>query len=192
MEQSLVILKPDAIKRGIIGEIITRFEKTGLKMVAAKLFWADKDLAGRHYPYDRKEFIEGMAKKTVENYEKFGLDVMKDFGTTDLNEIGQIIRTWLIDMITEGPVFCMVWEGPHAVELIRKMAGHTLPLAAAPGTIRGDYSFDSSYLANKAKRGIKNLLHASGTVEEARFEIPLWFDEKEIHSYERVEEKAMR
>jgi nucleoside-diphosphate kinase len=133
-----------------------------------------------------------MGNKTLENYVKLGIDVKKEFGHDDPHKIGLIIREWLVDMITAGPVFAMVLEGPHAVEIVRKIVGHTLPLMSAPGTIRGDYSFDSSYLANTNRRPIKNLIHASGTVEEAGYEIPLWFSKEEIHTYERVEEKVMR
>ncbi len=192
MEQTLVILKPDAVMRGLVGEIVTRFEKVGLKIVGAKVVLADKKLAQKHYPVEREAFIRGMGLKTLENYEKLGIDPKKELGTSDALEIGKIIRDWLDDLITGGPVFAMVLEGPHAVELVRKMCGHTLPLLAAPGTIRGDLSFDSSYLANTGKRAIKNLIHASGTIEEAQYEIPLWFNAKEIHSYKRVEESVMK
>lgn len=192
MEQTLVVLKPDAVARGLAGDIIGRFERVGLKLVGAKLMVVSKTLADKHYPSDREEFIKGMGNKTLENYRSLGIDASKEFGHEDAHKIGLVIRGWLVDMITSGPVLAMVWEGPHAVELVRKIVGHTLPLASAPGTIRGDYSFDSSYLANTNRRPIKNLIHASGNVEEAQFEVPLWFEKKEIHSYERVEEKAMK
>ena len=190
-EQTLVILKPDAVSRGLIGAIVSRFEKVGLKMVAAKLIHADRELADKHYPVSREEFIRGMGGKTVENYEKLGVDLVKELGTSDPLEIGKMIREWLADMITSGPVFAFVLEGPHAVELVRKICGHTLPLMSAPGTIRGDYSFDSSSLANTAKRPIKNLIHASGNVEEAAYEIPLWFSNAEVLSYSRTDERVM-
>ena len=192
MEQTLVVLKPDTVARGIAGEIISRFEKVGLKIVASKILKVDRKLADKHYPASRTEFINGMGNKTLENYRDLGIDVKKEMGTDDAHEIGLRIREWLVDMITSGPVFAFVLEGPHAVELVRKICGHTLPLKAAPGTIRGDYSFDSSYLANTGRRPIKNMIHASGTIEEAKYEIPLWFSTKEIFVYERVEEKMMR
>jgi nucleoside-diphosphate kinase len=103
-----------------------------------------------------------------------------------------MVRGWLLDYISSGPVFAAVLEGPHAVDLVRKITGHTLPYKAEPGTIRGDFSFDSSHLANTAKRAIKNLIHASGNLEEAKYEIPLWFSKDEICSYERANEKAMK
>lgn len=191
MERTLVVLKPDTVARGLIGEIVTRFEKVGLKIVAAKTMLVTKEHADKHYPADRREFIEGMGNKTLENYKNLGIDVKKEFGEDDPHKIGLEIREWLVSMITEGPVFAMLLEGPHAVELVRKLVGHTLPLMAAPGTIRGDLSYDSSYLANTRKRPIKNLIHASGNLDEAEFETNLWFDKKEIHSYERVDEKVM-
>lgn len=192
MEQTLVVIKHDGLARGLVGEIITRFEKVGLKLVGARLVKVETKLAEKHYPLERREFIEGMGKKTIENYEALGKDVKKEMGTDDPHEIGKEIRKWLIDYISSGPVFAMVWEGPHAVELVRKISGHTLPLLSPLGTIRGDLAYDSSYLANTGKRAIKNLVHSSGSLEEAEYEIPLWFNIDEIHPYERVEEKVMR
>lgn len=192
MEQTLVILKPDAILRGVSGEIITRFEKIGLKMVAARMCMVTEELAAKHYPVTREEFLRGMGEKTLENYEKYGISAKERHGTEDTLEIGKMIRLWLIEYMQESPVLAMVWEGPHAVELIRKVVGHTLPLLSPPGTIRGDFAYDSSFLANKAGRAIKNLIHASGNGEEANYEIPLWFSKEQIFKYERVEEKVMR
>ena len=192
MEQTLIIFKPDAVARGLVGEIITRFEKVGLKIVASKMSLGSKELADKHYPASRDEFIKGMGGKTLENYQDLGMDPIKEFGSSDAHDIGLKIREWLVEMITAGPVISMVLEGPHAVELVRKMVGHTLPLKSAPGTIRGDFSYDSSYLANHGKRPIKNLLHASGNIEEAKYEVDLWFAKSEIFSYRRVEEDVMR
>ena len=191
MEQTLVILKPDALQRGIAGEIITRFERIGLKIVAVKMVVATEELANKHYPTSRTEFIEGMGNKTLENYEEQGLDPFKELGTDDAHKIGLQLQKWLVEFITDGPVLAFVLEGPHAVELVRKICGHTLPSKSLPGTIRGDYSFDSSALANKSKRPIRNLVHASGSVEEAEFEVGLWFSESEIHSYDSVHQQHM-
>jgi len=191
-EKTLVVIKPDGIKRGLISQIISRFERVGLKLTAAKMLQVSKELANKHYPLSRREFIEGMGKKTLENYKEMGIDPVKEMRTDDPYEIGKVIRDWLIEMITSGPVLAMVWQGPHAVEIVRKIAGNTLPLKAAPGTIRGDFSFDSSYLANTGKRAIKNLLHASGSHEEAEYEINLWFSKNELFSYERGDEKIMK
>ncbi|PIZ66617.1 nucleoside-diphosphate kinase [Candidatus Roizmanbacteria bacterium CG_4_9_14_0_2_um_filter_39_13] len=191
-EQTLVIFKPDSVARGLVGTITSRFERVGLKIVAAKMMMVTKELADKHYPASREAFINGMGGKTLENYQDMGIDPIKEVGSADPHEIGLKIREWLVDMITAGPVLAVVLEGPHAVELVRKMVGHTLPLKAAPGTIRGDYSFDSSYLANVGKRPIKNLLHASGELDEAKYEVDLWFTSSEIMNYTRVEEDMMK
>lgn len=192
MEKTLVIFKPDSVARGLVGQITTRFERVGLKLVGMKMMMVERELADKHYPASREEFINGMGGKTLENYKDLGIDPEKEFGSADAHEIGLKIREWLVDMITAGPVIVMVLEGPHAVELVRKMVGHTLPLMSAPGTIRGDYSYDSSYLANTGRRPIKNLLHASGNTEEAAFEVDLWFKKDELMSYSRVEEEIMK
>lgn len=190
-EQTLVILKPDAVLRGVCGEIIARFEKVGLKIVAMRMVTVTKELAEKHYPLSREEWVKMMGEKTLENYQKYGISAKERHGTEDTLKLGTMIRDWLIDYMQESPVLAMVLEGPHAVELVRKLCGHTLPLMSAPGTIRGDYAYDSSYLANKYARAIKNLMHASGNPEEAEYEIPLWFGKDQIFSYERVEEKVM-
>ncbi|MCA9371715.1 nucleoside-diphosphate kinase [Candidatus Woesebacteria bacterium] len=192
MEQTLVVFKPDAVARGLVGEILQRFERVGLKIVAMKMLNVSKELADKHYPASREAFINGMGKKTLENYQNMGIDPQKEFGSNDPHVIGLKIREWLVDMITADPVIAIVLEGPHAVELVRKLVGHTLPLSSSPGTIRGDYSFDSSYLANTGNRPIKNLLHASGELEEAKYEVDLWFDKGELVSYKRVEENVMK
>jgi nucleoside-diphosphate kinase len=191
MERTLVIIKPDALQRGLTGEIITRFERVGLKIIAAKMMHVDEELANKHYPADRREFIEGMAQKTLENYKELGMDPVKELGTKDLYKVGLKIQKWLVDFLMSGPVFTVVLEGPHAIELTRKICGITLPLKASPGTIRGDFSFDSSSLANYGKRSIRNLVHASGNKEEADFEISLWFSENELHDYETIHQKHM-
>lgn len=191
MEQTLVLIKFDGVARGLVGEITSRFEKTGLKIVAAKLTRVSEELAEKHYPANREEFLKGMGNKTLENYAQMGADPVEKLGTDSPLEIGKMIRKWLIGYIQEGPVMAYVLQAPHAVELVRKLCGHTLPLIAPPGTIRGDFAFDSSFLANTAKRAIRNMMHASGTVEEARYEIPLWFKKEEILKYRRTDEEVM-
>ncbi|MBP9797632.1 nucleoside-diphosphate kinase [Candidatus Woesebacteria bacterium] len=191
MEQTLVVVKPDGVMRGLTGEIVKRFEQVGLKIVASKMLQVTAEHAEKHYPADRSALWKGIGGKTLENYKEMGVDAKKELGTDDAEEIGNMVRVWLHKYITEGPVFAFVMEGPHAVELVRRIVGHTLPLKAASGTIRGDYSFDSSFLANTAKRPIRNLIHASGDLEEAKYEVDLWFNADEIVSYKRVEEAAM-
>lgn len=190
-QRTLVVIKADAVQRGIAGDIITRFEKTGLKIIAMKMFVPTEELANQHYPLSRTEFIEGMGNKTLDNYKDLGMDALADFGTEDPHEIGKLIQKWLVDFITSAPVVALVLEGPHAIELVRKICGFTLPIKANPGTIRGDYSFDSSSYANFAKRPIKNLVHASGSEEEAKFEVSLWFTDDELHDYHAVHQQHM-
>ncbi len=192
MEKTLIVVKPDGVVRGLTGEILARFERAGLKIIAAKMVLVTKELAEKHYPANRAQLWEGIGKKTLDHYKELEADTKKLLGTDDPKKIGEMARVWLLEYITSGPVFAAVLQGPHAVELVRKMAGHTLPLKSAPGTIRGDYSFDSSYLANTVKRAIKNLIHASGTLEEAKYEIPLWFSSSETVSYKRTDEQAMK
>ncbi len=191
MERTLVVLKPDAVQRGIVGDVITRFEKMGLKIVGTKMLIPSADLANQHYPKDRKEFIEGMGNKTLDNYKELKMDPQKEFGETDAHKIGLAVQKWLVEFITSAPVLAMVIEGPHAIDLVRKVTGPTLPSQAQPGTIRGDYSFDSSSLANGGKRPIRNLVHASGSPEEAELEIGLWFKPGELFSYDTVHQKHM-
>jgi nucleoside-diphosphate kinase len=101
------------------------------------------------------------------------------------------VQKWLVEYLTVNPVVAVVLEGPHAVELVRKLVGHTLPLKAQPGTIRGDFSFDSSALANENKRPIRNLIHASGNKEEAELEIALWFSGSELFDYQTIHQSHM-
>lgn len=177
----MVLIKPDAVERGRIGNIINRFERVGLKIAACKMVSVDRSTAEKHYPIDRREFIEGMGKKTLENYQAVGVDPKEELGSDDAYEIGKMIQSWLIDYIVSGPVIALVVSGHHAIDIVKKIAGHTLGIMAAPGTIRGDYSFDSSYLANSTKRAIENLVHISGNKKEADYEIGLWFSEEEIY-----------
>lgn len=191
MEKTFVIVKPDAIQRGIIGDIISRFEKVGLKIVAAKMIVADRNTLDKHYPADRTEFLKGIGQNTLRSYDEMGLDPKTQFSDLDPVKIGTQVREWLVDFMMSGPVLAMVLEGPHAIEIVRKIVGTTLPQKSAPGTIRGDYSFDSSFLANTGNRPIRNLIHASGNAEEADTEIGLWFSESEIHDYDTVHQKHM-
>ena len=179
----MILLKPDGVQRGLIGEIISRFEKAGLKLIATKMIWPQRELAEKHYPTQREEFIKGMGHKTLESHKEAGEDVTSVFGTKDPHAIGLQLQKWLVDFLVSGPVISMVFEGENAVKLARQIAGHTIPAKADPGTIRGDYSDDTALKANAEKRSIKNLVHASGDKAEAGFEIGLWFTEEELHSY---------
>ena len=190
MERTVVLIKPDGVKRGLIGEILSRFEKAGLKIVGMKMVWVDFDLAEKHYPKD-KDYLTALGKKSLETYQKYGKDPKEKLGTKDPARIGKMVRSWFANYLTSGPVVAVLLEGNHAIDQVRTMIGHTLPNLAAPGTIRGDYSTDSPVLANAAKRAVKNLVHASGTPQEAKFEEQLWFKKDEIHSYKRAEEEVM-
>lgn len=179
-----MLIKPDGVGRGLIGEIIGRIEKRGLKIIALKMEWASREKIDGHYPKDEK-WITRLGEKTAGTYEKYGYDLAKELGTTDLNKIGQMVRGWLLDFMSKGPLVKTVVEGVHAVDMVRKICGNTLPSMADMGTIRGDYSVDSPALANFEKRAIYNLVHASETAEEASHEIKYWFAEQEIKSYNR-------
>ena len=181
-QQSLVLIKPDGVKRCIIGRIISRLEETGLKICAMKMIWADENLAKNHYKLD-EEWAKNVFIKTKKTSEKEG----KPFPYKDYLEFGKLIQSWNMNFLKEGPVVAMVIEGPHAIELIRKLVGSTEPRQAAPGTIRGDFASIESYaVANNKERVVKNLIHASDSEENGKREIALWFSPKEIHSYNNI------
>lgn len=161
MEQTLIILKPDALQRGIVGEIVTRFERVGLKIVGTKMLAPDYD----HY---------------YKHYENIGQMISRR---------GQKAFDVTLEMMQQGPVMAMVLEGVEAVSLVRKMVGTTEPKSAAPGTIRGDYAHMSFGYADEQSVGIPNLIHASGDPEEAKKEIAHWFAENEIFDYETTHGK---
>jgi nucleoside-diphosphate kinase len=161
MERTLIILKPDALQRGIAGELMTRFERVGLKIIATKMSAPDE----AHYHH---------------HYESIGQMISRR---------GQAAFDVTVAMMQAGPVLAMVLEGVEAVEQVRKMVGTTEPKSAAPGTIRGDYAHVSFAYANDQKLAIANLIHASGDPEEAEKEIAHWFKPEELYSYETTHEK---
>src|ERR1051325_4496628 len=160
MEQTLIIFKPDSVMRGIVGEILTRFERVGLKIVGAKMLQPDYDHYFHHY--------EGI-------------------GTLKTRKGDEIFETQMREM-QQGPVIAMVLEGVEAVEIVRKMVGPTEPKSAQPGTIRGDYAHMTYGQASAAERGVPNVLHASADKHEAAQEIAHWFSESEMVDYENVSE----
>ena len=190
-ERTVVLIKPDAVKRGLIGEITHRFEKAGLKIIAMKMVWVDRELASKHYPDSRVEMLKGIGVKTLETYHKYGLDLGEDISKLKPEEIGKMVNGWNVDFITSGPVIALLLEGLHAIDNVRMMVGNTMPTFAQPGTIRGDFSIDSAALANVRKRAVRNLIHASGNLEEAKYEEELWFRHGDIHSYKRSDEDVM-
>lgn len=181
------MIKPDGVRRGLIGEVIRRVEQRGLKIIALQMFQPTREQMDEHYP-KAESWIRRLGQKTLATYEKYGYDPLKELGTNDDLEIGKQVRGWLIDFMVSAPLVKTVVEGTHAVDMVRKLCGQTMPALAEMGTIRGDFSVDSPASANKEKRSVYNLVHASETPEEAEHEIKHWFSTKEINSYKRMEE----
>ena len=154
LQRTLILLKPDALDRGIVGEIITRFERVGAKLVGMKLTVSEKDTAERHY-------TEDLARRR-----------------------GEKVRKLMIQMITSGPIVAMVWEGIDIIEVMRKLVGKTEPFSAVPGTIRGDFAHVSFKYADEKKIGVFNLIHASDSLENAEAEIGVWFKPEELVSHQ--------
>jgi len=182
IEKTVVIIKHDGVARGLMGQIIKRFERAGLKLVALEFLQSSTDMGAAHYVANEK-WLKTVGNRTLEDYKTKGLDPMVQLGTDDPIRIGTIIREWLIEYMAYGPVLAMVWEGPGAVSIVRKLIGDTRPAMALPGTIRGDFGLDSPDLANSQKRPMYNLIHASGEILEAEQEMELWFDKSEIIDY---------
>jgi nucleoside-diphosphate kinase len=184
------MLKPDSVKRGLIGDSVSRFERAGLKVIALKMVHPSKELVRKHYP-STDDWFRTVGQKTLKSYKEYGLDAKKDLGTDNDLEIGKIVKGWLVDFISSSPVVAMVIEGNHAIDNVRRIVGNTLPILAAPGTIRGDFSVDSPDLANVKLRPVRNLIHASGSKEEAENEVGLWFRKEEMYAYKRADEEVM-
>jgi len=191
-ERTVVLVKPDGVKRGLVGEVLSRFEKMGLKILALKMVVIDETIAKKHYPESRTELMKAIGEKTLQTYEKYGRDPNEEFADLNPVVIGKMVNKWNIDFITSGPVVAILLEGIHAIDNVRLLAGHTLPVFAVPGTIRGDYSIDSPALANVKKRAVRNIIHASGNTEEAKYEEQLWFKKGDImDNYKRTDEDVM-
>ena len=183
IERTFVAVKPDAVRRGLIGTVIKRFEQRGLKIVGMKMIWVDEEFATKHYP---KEIIPRLTEKTIKELEEIGIEI---------NESKEVLgkRVWedLIKFTTGGPIVAMVLEGVHAVQIVRNMVGHTSPNKAVPGTIRGDFSSISMGYATVKGLGGRNIIHASSKKESADREIKLWFKPEELHTYKRVDEREV-
>lgn len=184
-EQTFVILKPDAIQRSMIGELISRIERTGLKLVALKMINATEDQCFKHYNKDDKWFLE-KGQKIVDNMKKAGLPIEKE-----AIEYGRDIINALVKFMTCGPIIPMIFEGNRAVGIVKKIVGGTEPLTSDVGTIRGDLTLDSYELANFDGRAIRNLIHCSDEVLEAQREIAVWFNQNEIAKYRLVSEQIL-
>ncbi len=176
MERTLIILKPDAVQRGLVGEVMQRFERMGFWISGSKMLIPTEKLLGEHYA-DDPVWKKSVGEKTRSSMKAKGIE-MKE---TD-EEIGARIRMWNMNCL-KGPVLALVFQGPHVVEAGRKIVGSTEPKSAPMGTIRGDFSIDSFAMADAEKRVIRNLVHASGTPAEAEREIALWFKKDELYNY---------
>jgi len=184
LERTLIAIKPEAIQRHIVGELISKFEKRGLKLIACKLVAPTKKQVAEHYPDDEEWYVSS-GTKTWQNYQERGIDP----GMTPV-ELAKRTRQRLMDHLVDRPLLVMIWQGPHAVALGRKTAGATNPLVADIGSIRGDYSTESYELADDIDRAIHTLVHASGSAKEAEKEIKIWFSPEEILDYDLVLEKV--
>ncbi len=186
-EKTLVLIKPDGVKRHLIGETLKRFEARGLKIVALQMAHPTKEQMDVHYPKDKK-WITNLGTNTIKSYEEFEVpsSLKEDYNTENPHEIGLKVREWLIDFMTSGPIVKIVIEGLHAIKMVRKIIGQTIPAFSEVGTIRGDFSVDSPALANMKKRAVRNLIHASGNKQEAEHEIAHWFSPEDIYSYKTI------
>lgn len=179
-ERTLVVVKPDGVARGLVGEILARLEKVGLRIAGMKAVQIDRTHALKHYGQN-DEWFTNVGGRVKEFYKKVGFDPGEAISKLSDHEIGKLVQKWNIDYMTEGLVVAVVFEGPHAVAVVRKLVGATYPTDALPGTIRGDLAIiDSPLMSNMGQRSVRNLVHASGTLEEAKFEIELWFKKEEL------------
>lgn len=184
-EKTLVILKPDAIQRSLMGEIISRVERTGLKFVAFKFLVPDEKQCWEHYHKDDKWFLE-KGKRIVEDRKNQGLAIDKE-----PIQYGKDIIQALVNFLTSGPVLAMVIEGNSAVGIVKKLVGGTEPLTSDVGTIRGDFTIDSYPLSSIDNRAVRNLVHCTDKPEEAEREIEIWFKSREIIQYRLVSEQIL-
>lgn len=182
-ERTLVIVKPDGVQRGLIGEVIKRYENVGLKLIAAKMLIPDAGKIEEHYTLD-PEWRRITGEKTIESYKSKGMEPPSE----DPYEITGVILQNLKTYMTSGPAFFMVWQGAHAVKIIRKLTGSTEPLSSDVGTIRGDYVLDSYQMSDIDGRAVRNVIHASGSVDEANKEIAHWFSPSELVDYRLIQE----
>lgn len=184
-ERTYVMIKPDGIQRSLIGEIVSRFERTGLKLVAMDLRLLEEEKLWLHYNKD-DEWYQSKGQKLVDNMIARG-------ETPDKApiEYGKDIIRALVDFMTSGPVITMVWEGNQAVNIVKKLVGGTEPTTSDIGTIRGDLTLDSYEMANLDNRAVRNLVHCSDCVEEANREIDIWYDESRIVNYRHINEAML-
>lgn len=185
-ERTLIVIKPDGIQRSLVGEIIKRYERIGLKLVAMKMLVPTPEHIEQHYTLD-PEWRRVTGEKTIAGYKAKGLKPP----TENPLEVTEKLLKNLKKYISSGPVLAMVWQGAHAVALGRKIAGGTEPLTSDVGTIRGDYVLDSYMMSDADDRSIRNLIHASGSVNEADMEIKHWFKDEELINHTIFQEKIL-
>ncbi len=190
-ERTFAMIKPDGVKRGVIGDVIHRFEKVGLKIVAIQMIQPTAEMVRKHYPMSDEAWVSRLGDKAVSGFDTLDVTVEEVLGTGDKLKLGKDVTEALVQYLTSGPTVAMVIEGIQAIDMVRKLCGHTLPFKAGVGTIRGDYSVDSPSVANAEQRSIHNIIHASETAAEAENEIKLWFGKEEIPSYELTSEAVM-
>jgi len=185
-ERTLVIIKPDGVQRSLIGEIIKRHERIGLKLVAMKMLVPTSEQVETHYTLD-PEWKKNVGEKTISSYKKKGVNPPSE----NPIEIGDRVLGSLVKYMTSGPVVAMVWQGAHAVKIVRKVTGGTEPLTSDVGTIRGDFVLDSYQMSDNDGRAVRNLIHASGSEDEANNEIKHWFGDGELVGYRLVQEEIL-
>lgn len=190
-ERTYCMIKPDGVKRALIGEVIHRFEKVGLKVVAIRMFVPTVEQVKAHYPMSDEAWVARLGEKGLSSFDNLDVTAKEVLGTDDRMQIGKEVVESLMHYMTSGPVVAMVVEGMQAIDMVRKLCGHTLPFKADVGTIRGDFSVDSPSVANAEKRSIHNIIHASETADEAANEIALWFGDDDIPSYDLTSEAVM-
>jgi len=178
IERTVILVKHDGVQRGLVGEVIKRFEQKGLRIAAAKMVKPTKELAKKQYQMT-PAWVEKLATNTRKAFAKQGRELKESD-----DEIAARVQGWLMDYLCEGPVVAMIFEGYHAIQIGRKIVGHAEARQAEIGTIRGDYSTESYDLADLKKRPLRNIVHASGNKDEADNEVKLWFTEKEIYDYD--------
>lgn len=185
-ERTFVAIKPDGIQRSLMGEIISRFERAGLKLVGMKMALATPEMIEKHYTVDPNwRVVTG--QKTIEAYKKQG----KTPPSEDPMKITEVILGNLKKYMSSGPLIAMVWEGVHSVSIVRKLIGGTEPLTSDVGTIRGDFTIDSYILSDVDGRSVRNLVHASGNTSDSEKEIDLWFKKEELVSYRLIQEAIL-
>ncbi|MFA4954067.1 MAG: nucleoside-diphosphate kinase [Patescibacteria group bacterium] len=186
MEQTLILVKPDGVERGLTGDILARLQRAGLKLLAIKMVKPTAEQCDRHYALT-EDWMRGVYDKAKAKMESLG----QAFPYPDHQAYGKMIKDGLVEFLVSAPVVAAILEGEQAVAQTRKIVGATEPASSAPGTIRGDFSIDTYALSNAQNRPLRNLIHASGTAEEAKTEIALWFKPEEILSVRSINDPIL-